>query len=177
MRTAALLCLLLGLAGAAHGHGGLDMEDDNCKLRFSSYFMHFTGYQPDATAEREFCEDIPQTGRTIIVLDYLDDALRELPVDFRVIHDTGDESDLDKVTFFHKPPAVYAKGTLSIEATFPEPGRYVGLVTVGSNPPEVSRFPFSVGAGGTWAWLRMVFFGVLALGAGTLLFFYSSRRT
>ena len=28
------------------------------------YNMHFTGYQPDNTRNKEFCEDIPSTGRT-----------------------------------------------------------------------------------------------------------------
>jgi hypothetical protein len=175
--TIGVAFLAAALVSSASGHGGLSMEDDHCKLRFASHWMHFTGYQPDATAEREFCEDIPQTGRTIIVLDYLDDELRDLPVDFRIIRDTGDESDLESVTFFHKPAAVYPKGTLSIETAFPEPGRYVGLVTIGGETAEVSRFPFSVGSGGASEWLRIVFFGFGALGAGAALFYYSSRKS
>jgi len=38
--------------------------------------MHFAGYQPDSSRS-EFCEDIPRVGRTVIVLDFIDDALRD----------------------------------------------------------------------------------------------------
>ena len=81
-----------------------------CKLRVGPYLMHFTGYQPQTAPELEFCEDIPGTGPTIIVLDYLDAKLRDLPVEARIIRDTGDESNLDRVTVFHQPPAVFPRG-------------------------------------------------------------------
>ena len=51
--------------------------------------MHFTGYQPEATQEKEFCEDIPATGRTVVALDYIEEALRPLPTEVRIIRDTG----------------------------------------------------------------------------------------
>jgi len=47
-----------------HAHGGLSLADDMCKLTIGPYTMHFTGYQPDSSQEKEFCEDIPATGRT-----------------------------------------------------------------------------------------------------------------
>lgn len=168
--------LAAAIAGEAAAHGGLSMEDDLCKLAVGGYNMHFTGYQPDATAEREFCEDIPVTGRTIIVLDFLDEKLRDLPVEMRIIRDTGDESNLDAVSVFHKPPAVHANGSFSVEHLFPERGRFVGLVTVQAETPLVSRFPFAVGTGGARQWLT---FGAMAIGAvaiGGALFYYSSRH-
>ena len=164
------------LAAPAWGHGGLAMEDDLCKLTVGPYQMHFTGYQPDATSEREFCEDIPSTGRTVIVLDYLDEKLRDLPVEVRIIRDTGDESNLDAVTVFHKAPAVYARGSVSVEHNFPEYGRFVGLVTVTDPQAQISRFPFAVGSGGSRAWTLYALFGAGALAIGAALFFYSSSR-
>jgi hypothetical protein len=138
--------------------------------------MHFTGYQPDSTSEREFCEDIPSTGRTVIVLDYLDEKLRDLPVEVRIIRDTGNESNLDAVTVFHDPPTVHARGSVSIEHNFPEYGRFVGLVTVVEDPPQVSRFPFAVGSGGSRAWALYALFGAGAMAIGAVLFAYSSRK-
>lgn len=165
------LALLLPRAG--FGHGGVSVENDQCKLRVGMWVMHFTGYQPESTAEREFCEDIPATGRTLIVLDYIDEALRDIPVEVRVIRDTGDESDLDKLTVFHRAATVYPKGTVSLEMNFPEPGRFVGLVVAGD---QTSRFPFAVGTGGRRAMMSYALFGAGALGVGAILFFYSRSR-
>ncbi len=144
-----------------------------CKLRVGPYIMHFTGYQPNSRPEREFCEDIPGTGRTLIVLDYLDAKLRDLPVEVRIIRDTGDETDLGRVTVFHLPPAVVPRGNLVVDHTFPEPGRFVGIVTV---EDQISRFPFAVGTGGWWTVALYVLSATLALGIGAALFLYSSRK-
>jgi hypothetical protein len=121
------------------------MDKDMCKLRVGAYTMHFVGYQPESAAATEFCEDIPATGRTVVVLDYIDAELRDLPAEVRIIRDTGSEANLDEITVFHLPPAVHPTGSLHFEHVFPEPGRFVGLVTVGSADKLVSRFPFSVG--------------------------------
>ncbi|MGH7965059.1 MAG: hypothetical protein ACRERD_25150 [Candidatus Binatia bacterium] len=155
------------------GHGGVSIENDMCKLRAGPYVMHFTGYQPYSAPELEFCEDIPRTGLTLIVLDYLDSALRDLPVAARIIRDTGDESDLERITVYHKPAAVYPRGSFVIEHTFTEPGQFVGLVTVGD---QVSRFPFAVGTRGWRTMVLYTFFAIAALGIGGLLFLYASRR-
>jgi hypothetical protein len=159
----------------ATAHGGLAMDVDFCKLRVGRYLMHFVGYQPDSSNEsKEFCEDIPQTGATIIVLDYIDDALRDMPTEVRIIRDTGDESNLDAVTVFHLPPKVYPNGSLSLDYNFTESGRYVGLVTVNGADTFVSRFPFSVGKPG-FRWLQLV--GVLiAIGAGIALYWFAQRQ-
>jgi hypothetical protein len=148
------------------------MENDVCKLRVGPYMMHFTGYQPKTSPELEFCEDIPGTGPTIIVLDYIDPSLRDLPVEARIIRDTGSEADLEAITVFHKPAALYPRGSVVLEHTFDEPGRFVGLVTVGD---QVSRFPFAVGTRGRRAMVLYAAFGAVALAAGGLLYFYSTH--
>lgn len=170
--SAALVAL--ALPSRAVAHGGVSVENDMCKLRVGRYVMHFTGYQPISAPEVEFCEDIPKTGQTIIVLDYIDSELRDLPVEVRIIRDTGDESNLDAVTVYHTPPKLYPRGNLVIDHTFPEPGKFVGMVTVGT---DVSRFPFAVGTRGTRALVLYGVFGGLALVSGAGLFFYSARRS
>jgi len=173
LRLPAALLVCLALPRLCSAHGGVTMENDMCKLRVGPYLMHFTGYQPQTAPELEFCEDIPGTGQTIIVLDYLDPKLRDLPVEARIIRDTGDQADLDRVTVFHQPAAVYANGTLVIEHTFTEPGSFVGLVTVGD---QVSRFPFAVGTRGRRVLILYAVFGAVALTAGGLLFLYANRN-
>jgi hypothetical protein len=167
----------LGLAlanVAAHAHGGLSMDKDLCKLRVGNYFMHFVGYQPDSAAATEFCEDIPATGRTVVVLDYIDAELRDLPTEVRIIRDTGSEANLDQITVFHKPAALHPTGTLHFEHVFSEPGKYVGLVSVGNGEKLVSRFPFSVGK--PRSVLPMALAGVLIVAAGVVLYRLAARR-
>lgn len=147
-RANAWLCLLAAasMAGEAKAHGGLSMEKDYCKLRIGPYFMHFTGYQPERDATREFCEDIPATGATIIVLDFVDGALKDLPVEVRIIRDNGNEADLDRLTLYRLPPKLYPTGSLSLDFKFDEPGNYVGFVSAGGGEQKlIARFPFSVG--------------------------------
>jgi hypothetical protein len=89
LKPAGLCVLMLAFGGLyspqVQAHGGLALAEDMCKLRVGPYNMHFTGYQPDNTRNKEFCEDIPATGRTVVVLDYMEDALRPLPTEVRVI--------------------------------------------------------------------------------------------
>jgi hypothetical protein len=149
----ALLCLTLSLslpyATQVGAHGGLSLADDVCKLTIGPYTMHFTGYQPEATQEKEFCEDIPATGRTVVALDYIEEALRPLPTEVRIIRDTGagaeGKENLDAITILHIPAKVYPNGSINFEYDFMQPGKFVGLVTVGDKQEYVSRFPFSVG--------------------------------
>jgi hypothetical protein len=176
------LCILLLAIGApfstgAHAHGGLALAEDMCRLTIGPYNMHFTGYQPDNTRNKEFCEDIPATGRTVVVLDYMDDALRPLPTEVRVIRDTGSEQDIQAITVLHLPPKVYPNGTVNFEYNFAQPGKYVGLVTVGGPKEHISRFPFSVGEAKMWvppSYLLMAFAGAAVV--VVLIFALRGRR-
>ncbi len=149
LKPAGVCFLMLAIGGLfstqAQAHGGLALAQDMCRLTIGPYNMHFTGYQPDSTRNKEFCEDIPATGRTVVVLDYMEDALRPLPTEVRVIRDTGSEQDLQAITVLHLPPKVYPSGSVNFEYNFDKPGKFVGLVTVGGKVEHVSRFPFSVG--------------------------------
>jgi len=174
-----LLWLLVAVftSGEATAHGGLAMEKDYCKLRVGPHVMHFTGYQPGDGYRKEFCEDIPSTGATIVVLDFIDDVLRDLPVSIRIIRDSGSgpEHDLDSTTVYHVPPKIYPMGTFSFNYQFQEPGNYVGLVMVGDgNQQAIGRFPFSVGAP---PYLRYLFPAVLlATGLAVVYFLRRWRR-
>ena len=154
----AFACLMLAIgipyAAQVQAHGGLSLADDVCKLTIGPYTMHFTGYQPDSTQEKEFCEDIPAIGRTVVALDYIEEALRPLPTEVRIIRDTGpgggqpgpeEQQNLEGITILHVPPKVYPNGSINFEYQFAQPGKFVGLVTVGEKGEYVSRFPFSVG--------------------------------
>jgi hypothetical protein len=175
--AAGLLWLLAAvfIAGEATAHGGLSMEKDYCKLRIGPYVMHFTGYQPGDGYRKEFCEDIPSTGATIVVLDFIDDVLRDLPVAFRIIRDDGGGQDLDSATVYHVPPKIYPMGTFSFDYRFEQPGKYVGLVAVGDgNQQVIGRFPFSVGAPFYMRYSSLA--ALLAIGFGVVYGIWRWRR-
>ncbi len=176
------LCVLMLAIGApffssqAQAHGGLALAEDMCRLTIGPYNMHFTGYQPDNTRNKEFCEDIPATGRTVVVLDYMEDALRPLPTEVRIIKDTGSEQDLQAITVLHLPAKVYPAGSVNFEYNFDQPGKFIGLVTVGDKREHVSRFPFSVGETKIWlppSYLLIALAGVAVVG---VIFFFLRGR-
>jgi hypothetical protein len=176
-RTALTLAFALAAAfvfvpAPAHAHGGLSMEQDMCKLRIGPYAMHFTGYQPEATGTKEFCEDIPEVGHTIVAFDAIDPPLRSVPLEVRVIRDTGDEHDLEAITVLHLQPKVYPTGSVTFEHNFNEAGKFVGLVMTSDDKGQyVSRFPFSVARG--WTRLQPYLIGGLVILAGVGFYWYS----
>lgn len=147
---AALGVLAAGAFAPAEAHGRLGAAQGRCRLYVGPDIMNFTGYLPEAS-KNEFCEDIPSTGPMIMVLDAEQEELRDMAIEIRIVKDVGGEEleneNLEAVTVAHKAPNFYRTGTVNFEHNFPEPGYFVGIVTVTGNHGErwVSRFPFSVG--------------------------------
>ena len=176
------LVLAIGIpfSSQVQAHGGLSLADDVCKLTIGPYTMHFTGYQPEATQEKEFCEDIPATGRTVVALDYIEEALRPLPTEVRIIRDTGaadpaqESANLDAITILHIPAKVYPNGSINFEYDFMQPGKFVGLVTVSDKEKYVSRFPFSVGEPNGTSPFLLGALAAVAVAAG--VFFLRGRK-
>lgn len=191
MRTIASLVLtaLLFLITAPHGalaHGGVSVENDLCVMTIGRYRAHFTGYQPRERASQEFCEDIPEFAPAIIVLDFVDMALRKMPIDFRVLRDVngiginakysdlGTPEDIEKATMFYREPAVHPHGSLSVSLNFEQPGGYIGVLTAtdaNSGQTLTSVFPFSVGVTDWWSFLQwfvwpVIFGAVFYFGSG-----------
>src|SRR6202011_5250963 len=150
---------------AAYAHGGVGMVDNRCVLRIGPDIMFFTGYQPQSSRD-EFCDDIPSVGQTVVALDMQDTELRNMLTEIRLIKDDGthtrmnglpfltdaelaNKSALDSVSINYVPPKKYPTGTLTFEHTFPETGKFIGIVTVENDRGQTyeSKFPFSVGKG------------------------------
>jgi hypothetical protein len=173
---AVLLVTSVMFTSQVQAHGGLALAEDMCVLTVGPYRMHFTGYQP-LSQEEEFCEDIPEVGKTVIALDYIQEELRPLTTEVRIIRDTGSEENLDAITVFHLPPKVYPSASITVDHTFPEKGKFVGLVTVtGGAQDYVSRFPFSVGDGRPTPKAAIIApIGLVAIAIG-IFFWMRSRR-
>jgi len=169
--ASALFC-----ASPASAHGRLGAAEGRCRLFIGPDIMNFTGYMPDAS-KNEFCEDIPATGHMIVALDDEQEELRDMKVEIRVVKDVGGEAqeneNLEAATVAYSPPRLYPTGTINFEHTFPEPGYFVGIVTVTGDHGErwVSRFPFSVGK----SFMRTLPVYIL-LGLGVLAAFFIYLR-
>ena len=167
MRPILAALLLLLCAPAAFGHGGVSMEDDTCIMRIGLFRAHFTGYQPETRATQEFCEDIPELGKAIIVVDFIDNALRGYQVEFRVLRDVhelgkrarledlGDANAIDAATLFKLDATKYPKGTLTFEQRFEQPGWYIGVLRARDDAGHAidSVFPFQVGVSHPWRYI------------------------
>lgn len=160
-------------------------------MKIGPYKMHFTGYEPETKQSQEFCEDIPDAGRSIIVLDQVDKVMKRMDMDFRVVRDDknlgvnaqyeqlGGQKDIEVSSVYYKDPQVYEHGTVTFDLQF-DKGNYIGIVRI--NDPEtkqsyVSIFPFSVGFGPARETRNLIIevIGALSI-AGAILYFTNTRH-
>ena len=171
-----LACIALAQPATVSGHGGVVMEEDQCVIDIGLFRAHFTIYQPETRASEEFCEEVPDLGETIFVMDYLHDSLRQMPVDFRIIRDVDNRTrfanwsdveqiqDLDAATVFYQSGRVEPVGSLTAQHEFDEKGWYIGVVT--TKHPTLDKhyqavFGFHVGGRGVGWWPLLLGLAVL----------------
>jgi hypothetical protein len=171
--------LLLLTSSPLFAAGAVVGEAGSCMIEIGIYTAHFTIYQPDTRDNQEFCEDLPDTGNSLFVLDYLHIGLKDVPVDFRIIRDVDDLGifarweniqaieDIESRTVFYQPGVVRADDQLTVEHDFLEAGGYIGVVSA----PHPNRekhyyavFPFQVGRLDLSGWFMAAAI-VLAAGA------------
>lgn len=177
----------LVFSGQVQAHGGLALADDLCILTVGPYTIHFTGYQP-LTQEEEFCEDIPEIGKTVVALDYINDELRPMETEVRIVSGSRilvpddvkkvNTEDLESMTVYHLPAQVYPSASIMIDHTFPEKGKFAGIVTVSGEGKEwVSVFPFSVGEGRPINWMTDILPYVVLVAAAAFFFLRSRKKS
>jgi len=143
-----LVPLALGAPLTAQAQHGHELATDTCVLHVGPYKMYFNGYQPDAYYDQQFCQEMPGTGNTVLVLDFVEHELRSMPVEVRIIQDTGTETNLESITVVHYPAKVYPTGSIDVKHNFDKPGKFVGLVSIGDKQEHLSRLRFSIGETG-----------------------------
>lgn len=178
--AAAAMILASFAATGAQAHGGVKLEQDQCVLKIGPSTMHFIGYQRKGE-EQEFCEDIAQTGPTVIALSPVSEDLRDMAIGIRVIKDAGEaqeKADLDAITVVNMPPKVYRNGIMTFEHDFKDAGHYVGIVTVQDDLGNkwVSRFPFTVGVFTFMAYIEYILYGVVFVALCGGMWFYLGHK-
>ena len=155
---AVLLSLLL--SDLTYAGGGLVLRNDACIIEIDFYSAHFTAYQPQTRGNEQFCQQLPDTGETLFVLDYLHPSLKEVPVSLRIIREVTGQGeyvkvkhieeleDIDSHTVFYQPPVIRPDASFQADFELLDPGSYIGVVTAGhpsSDATYTAVFPFEVG--------------------------------
>jgi hypothetical protein len=173
----ALGALLLSALAAplAWAHGDVPIEEDKCVVRAGGYSLHIAGYLPEVRGVEMFCQMVPSTGETVLVLDFIDKELRKIPVEFRLVEDNDGE---EPQTLVHLLPQTYPTGTLSTSVNFNAPGQYVGIVTVGGDEATMGRFSILIkeDSGGSESWIFYALTILGAAGGGIALYLYGQKR-
>ncbi|MCY4564504.1 MAG: hypothetical protein OXE40_08490 [Gammaproteobacteria bacterium] len=178
------LALALLWSQPSFSHGGVVAEEDLCLMEMGFLKAHFTLYLPDTRGSEEFCEQVPDTGRALFVVEYLHEMMKEMPVEFRIVRDeqgfgifaNRDDvmsiPDLDAQTVFHRPLAAEPTGWVTVSHTFDDPGGYIGVVVaenLANGKIYNSVFYFEVGNAG-YGYIPLF----IALIVGAQLMFFAS---
>ena len=162
-------CLVLFVISGqptAMAHGGVTLQDDLCVIKIAYLRAHFRVYQPLTGRDEQYCEDLPEATESVFVMEYLHDALRETPIDFRIIRDVTGKgrfarwddvqkiTDLEAVTVFHQPTLI-EPDVFTVVHRFTDEGDYIGIVSAtppGTGSMQTAVFPFAVGFTGFGYW-------------------------
>lgn len=159
------------LPANALAHGSVTPDEDLCLIRIGYYTAHFKIYLPETHGHRQFCEDLPDAGSSLFVMEYIHDGLANAPIEFRIIKNITGQGrftrlqhiealdDLEQHTVYLHPPARQAD-VFTVLHEIAEPGEYVGVVKVPSGDGKslhTAVFPFEAGSGGLgwWPWLAL----------------------
>lgn len=138
--TAFILVMALhtGVAGA---HGKVAMEQDSCMRRAGDNSMvHLSAYQPQIEPSAHYCTEIPNVGETFLVIDLVDQALRDMPVGIRIVRGTG---DTDSETIKTIKPVYHSDGVVG-DKVYLEQGHYTIFIKGEGVPPVEYQYPLRV---------------------------------
>lgn len=137
--TAFILVMALhtGVAGA---HGKVAMEQDSCMRRAGDSMVHLSAYQPQIEPSAHYCTEIPNVGETFLVIDLVDQALRDMPVGIRIVRGTG---DTDSETIKTIKPVYHSDGVVG-DKVYLEQGHYTIFIKGEGVPPVEYQYPLRV---------------------------------
>jgi hypothetical protein len=105
----------------AIAHGGVTIDQDRCVFQAEGHSIHFTAYQPSFSKTKELCRTINSVSDTILVIDFVEEALRKLSIELVLKKQIDDDSFVEQLVLDKK---VYSTGTAKIAMTDVEDGIY-----------------------------------------------------
>jgi hypothetical protein len=170
------LFVLFALMGAVMpsqliwAHGGASVDVDTCRIPVAGHWVHFTAYTPQITADQEYCNTIPNVGRTNIVFDYEGKKLRNMTVEFEITKEP------EGTRVYHQEPKTHKTGSVNAVIDFSQygPGKYLAHVTlVNEGKRTDAHVPFTVGGGGAMGGNTTLIIILVVVGALVALYFLS----
>lgn len=187
-RLLLVLVAAIGLAGQADAQAvrrdsaKAVQKVRECVAQMGPNVLTFTFYQP-MQSRSQFCEDIPDTGQTTIVVDTMQDELRDMTVEIRVVKQAPTaEEEYAAPNEAYLPPSQFRTGVIQLDHDFKEKGDYAALVRARSEDGRKeynARFAFSVGEEfwRDWAAIGVATFVALGMGAGWYRHTLGKRKT
>jgi hypothetical protein len=136
----ACVILMMFYTGIVNAHGRVEMAQDSCMRRAGSSMVHMSAYQPQIDVSAHYCTEIPNVGETFIVIDLVDEALRDMPVGIRIVKGTG-EADSETIKAVK---AVYHTDGVVGEKVYLEQGEYTIIINGEAVPPVEYHYPLRV---------------------------------
>lgn len=127
---AAFVLVAMLYAGSVFAHGKVSLEEDPCVRQIGENMVHLSTYQPQYDESGHYCTDIPLAGDTYLVIDLIDSALRNMPVNVKVFR--GSETDGE--TVMQLPAKIHPDGVINGTSKL-EKGPYSVIVTAEGIPP------------------------------------------
>ena len=147
-----------------------------CSAQMGPNVITFSFYQP-TQSRSQFCEDVPETGPTIIVVDTMQDELRDMMVEMRIVKEMDStEQESAALAEAYLPPARFQTGVIQLEHDFRVKGDYVALVRARSEDGRKeynARFVFSVGEEFQRAWTAIAVATLVVIALGTSWYAYA----
>jgi hypothetical protein len=172
MRLLLALLASLGLIARVEAQqrtgGGPIQKVDQCITKIGPNILTLSFYQP-RMSRSQFCEEIPELGPTIIVIDSMQDEMRDMTMELRVVKAGKmgrDAIENEQILEVRVPPRKFQSGTITYEHNFLEKGSYVALIRArdtGGFKEYNATFAFSVGETSTRNFVATSFLTVCSL--------------
>jgi len=136
------LCVAVGFSTNAGAHGrAVELKDDRCAKWSGADVVHFNVYQPQFDKRANYCGDIPNTGEAIVVVDLVNQKLRETPVSFKLVErvEGGAENAVLEL-----PPKIYKQGVIEIPTSFENAGYYMAYITISGSTTQQPAMGYRV---------------------------------
>lgn len=171
--------LVLALCGNARsqgeGHEHHGIANNTCPLIVAGmHEMHVAAYHATTGMLDELCREIPSTGKISITLDAIDNAIREMTTEIKVV--AGDGTAPDPVVLKHVPETHYPSGVASFTVDLESPGKYALLVTLRQGAMEMSGKHVLTVAHPLAKWLYAPIGAAIVLVGAAAAYFWSERR-
>jgi hypothetical protein len=159
--------------GSGHEHHG--NPNNTCPLMAGGmHEMHVSAYHASTGLFDELCMDIPGTGKVSITLDAVDNAIRDMTTEIKVVKEDG--TGAEPVALAYLPPTRYPSGVATFTVDLDAPGKYALLVTLREGAMEMSGKHVLTVAHPLAKWLYVpVGAGFVLVGAAAA-YFWSERR-